>query len=193
LLLAQATKKGGHPASALTHDILTEFKPTLVLLIGVAGGFGQRGVKLYDLIVARNIFNYDPERIQHGPGGERPQPYRCDEQLLRLVNYLATRGQLDDVLDGAQLHQKDYASGEKVIAWRDADLRQRLPGLSCDLYGFETEEHGVMHTIWEAFKDEHFVGGSVIKCISDLGDEDMAVDKDAKQTRPRRKHNLTHF
>ena len=30
----------------------------------------------------------------------------------------------NDILESGKIHQKDYASGEKVIAWRDA---ARLP------------------------------------------------------------------
>jgi nucleoside phosphorylase len=181
VVFTQATDKGGQPASAVTYDTLEGFHPELVLLVGVAGGFAERGVKLYDIIVARNIFNYDPERVQAQGGGERPQPYRTDAQLARLVSYLNTRGQLADVLGGAEIHHKDFASGEKVVAWRDAPLRQELLALSCDIYGVETEGHGVMHAICEAFNADHSVEGAMIKCVSDLSDEDMTVAKETKQ------------
>src|SRR5205085_11143700 len=119
--------------------------------------------------------------IQPRPGGERPQPYRTDEQLLRLVTYLDTHGDLSDILGGGGIHQKDYASGEKVIAWGQAALRGQLLDMSADVYGVETEGHGVMHTVWEAFKADGFFGAGMIKCVSDLGDEDMSIDKDTKQ------------
>jgi len=187
VVFTQATDKGGQSASAVTHDILTGFQPRLVLLVGVCAGFDERKVSLFDLILARNVFNYDPERVQPNSMGTRPQVYRTDEQLLRLAGYMYNRGDLNDVLQGANLHIKDYASGEKVIAWRQAPLRARLRDLSTDLYGIETEAHGVMHAIWETFKADQFVGGSMVKCVSDLGDEEMSVDKEVKQRKAARK------
>jgi nucleoside phosphorylase len=183
----QATDKGGQSASAVTHDVLTGFQPQLVLLVGVCAGFDERKVSLFDLILARNIFNYDPERVQPNSTGTRPQVYRTDEQLLRLASYMHNRGDLNDVLQGADLHIKDYASGEKVIAWHQAALRARLLSLSTDLYGIETEAHGVMHAIWETFKADQFVGGGMIKCVSDLGDEEMSADKKVKQRKAAQK------
>jgi nucleoside phosphorylase len=161
--------------------VIAEFQPQLILLAGVCGGFPERKVALNDVILARIIFNYDPERVQPDGTGHRPQPYRCDEQLIRLGEYLYTRGGLAGSLGGSKLHVKDYASGEKVIAWREAKLRAEILGLSTDVYGVETEAHGVMHAIWETFKADHFIGGGMIKCVSDLGDEEMGVDKDARQ------------
>ncbi|WP_164842733.1 HEAT repeat domain-containing protein [Actinoplanes solisilvae] len=187
VVITQATDKGGQSASAVTHDIIAEFQPQLIILVGVCGGFPEHGVSLYDVIVARNVFNYDPERLQADRGGDRPQFYRTDEQLLRLASYLHGRGDLDDAMDSSKLHVKDYASGEKVIAWKDADLRARLLQMSTDLYGIETEGHGLMHAVWETFKADQFVGGSIIKCVSDLGDEEMGVDKTAKQAAAARK------
>jgi nucleoside phosphorylase len=187
VVFTQATDKGGQSASAVTHDILTGFQPRLVLLVGVCAGFDERKVSLFDLILARNVFNYDPERVQPNSMGTRPQVYRTDEQLLRLAGYMYDRGDLNDVLQGANLHIKDYASGEKVIAWRQAPLRARLLNFSTDLYGIETEAHGVMHAIWETFKADQFVGGSMVKCVSDLGDEEMSVDKEVKQRKAARK------
>ncbi len=107
--------------------------------------------------------------------------YRSDEQLMRFVSYLDNKGQLEDALQGSRLRLKDYASGEKVIAWRESAIRADLLRLSTDLYGVETEAHGVLHAVWETFKQDEYVGGGVIKCVSDLGDEEMGVDKDARQ------------
>ncbi|RLK61481.1 hypothetical protein [Actinokineospora cianjurensis] len=57
-----------------------------------------------------------------------------------------------------------------------------LLGLSADVGGVETEAHGVLHAVWEAFKAKEFVGGAMLKCVSDLGDEEMGLNKKDKQT-----------
>ncbi|MDG9718520.1 HEAT repeat domain-containing protein [Streptomyces sp. DH24] len=187
VVTTQATDQGGQSAAAVTRDLLSTFRPHLVLLVGVCGGFGERGVSLGDVLLAREVFDYGPEKVRPEGGGLRPQVYRTDEQVLRLVTRLDTRGRLDASLDGHELLVKDFASGEKVIAWRDSDLRAQLLGLSADIGGVETEAHGVLHAIWEAFKAKEFVGGAMLKCVSDLGDEEMTVGKKAKQTEAARR------
>ncbi|WP_251093428.1 HEAT repeat domain-containing protein [Streptomyces sp. Caat 7-52] len=182
VVTTQATDQGGQSAAAVTRDLLSKFRPDLVLLVGVCGGFAEHGVALGDVLLAREVFDYGPEKVSPEGGGLRPQVYRTDEQVLRLVTRLDTRGRLDASLGDGELRVKDFASGEKVIAWRDSGLRAQLLGLSADIGGVETEAHGVLHAIWEAFKAKDFVGGAMLKCVSDLGDEEMTVDKKSKQT-----------
>ncbi|MGC0327622.1 HEAT repeat protein/nucleoside phosphorylase [Streptomyces sp. SAI-170] len=187
VVTTQATDQGGQSAAAVTRDLLSTFRPNLVFLVGVCGGFGERGVSLGDVLFAREVFDHGPEKVRPEGGGLRPQVYRTDEQALRLVDRLHTRGRLDASLGDGELLVKDFASGEKVIAWRDSALRAQLLGLSADIGGVETEAHGVLHAIWETFKAKAFIGGAMLKCVSDLGDEEMTVDKKTKQTEAARR------
>jgi len=57
----------------------------------------------------------------------------------------------------------DERGVESVSALAAGRLVARRVGLSTDLYGVETEAHGVLHAIWETSKAEQFVGGTVIK------------------------------
>ncbi|MFF4967308.1 HEAT repeat domain-containing protein [Streptomyces sp. NPDC001037] len=187
VVTTQATDQGGQSAAAVTRELLSAFRPDLVLLVGVCGGFGERGVSIHDVLLAREVFDYGPEKVRPEGGGLRPQVYRTDPQVLRLVTRLDNVGRLEASLGGGELHVKDFASGEKVIAWRDSALRAELLAMSPDIAGVETEAHGVLHAIWEAFKAKDFVGGAMLKCVSDLGDEEMSVDKKAKQTEAARR------
>ncbi|MFI6449660.1 HEAT repeat domain-containing protein, partial [Kitasatospora sp. NPDC050543] len=182
VITTQATNQGGQSAAAVTHALLSTFRPDLVFLVGVCGGFDERNVSLGDVLLARQVFEYEPEKVQLEGGGLRPQGHLTDEQVLRLVASLHADGKLNASLDGRKLLTKDFASGEKVIARRDSELRGQLLELSTEIAGVETESHGVLHTIWEWFKAKEFVGGTMLKCVSDLGDEEMTVDKEAKQT-----------
>ncbi|MCP4657940.1 MAG: hypothetical protein GY856_21235 [bacterium] len=59
-LVAQPSDKGPHATQALTSDLLRTFHPELVLLVGIAGGLDERGVREGDVIVARRVYNYEP-------------------------------------------------------------------------------------------------------------------------------------
>ncbi|MGQ4417887.1 HEAT repeat domain-containing protein, partial [Streptomyces sp. SAS_269] len=103
VVTTQATDQGGQSAAAVTRDLLSAFRPDLVFLVGVCGGFGERGVSPYDVLLAREVFDYGPEKVRPDGGGLRPQVYRTDEQVLRLVTRLDVRGRLDASLDGGEL------------------------------------------------------------------------------------------
>jgi nucleoside phosphorylase len=177
----RATDKGPQSTQSLVHDIIHDLQPRLILMIGVCGGFKERGVGLYDAILARRVFNYERARVMAGGAEYQPQPYEFNAEFIRLVQHLQDGNALETALGSSRLHVKDYAAGEKVLMDDDADLRKRILALSGDIYAIEMEGHGLMHALWEAASRRNVAAG-LIKCISDLGDANMRVDKETKQT-----------
>ncbi len=179
-LVAQPSEKGPHATQALTSDLLRTFQPELVLLVGVAGGLDERGVGEGDVIVARRVYNYEPGRLKEAGLEGRPEPYRCSARVVDLAQALSADGTLIDVLQGRKLHVKDYASGEKVVMDRASELRQRIMALAPDLFAFEMEGHGLLHSVWEAARGTNVQCG-VVKCISDFGDAGISEGKAERQ------------
>lgn len=151
-------------------------------MVGVCGGFPERGVKLYDVIMAFQVHNYERERLMESGNQSQAQSYRFSAEPLGLVRTLNSGGLLDDALDGGELHIKDYAAGEKVIADVEAPLRQRILKVSGDIYGVEMEGQGILHAAWENAR-RSFVQTALIKGVSDCCDGDMREDKDTKQNK----------
>jgi nucleoside phosphorylase len=160
----------------VTREIIGHFSPRHILLAGIAGGLEERGVAIGDAIVPSAIFHYEPEKLLKGESGYRPMPYDCDPFIQRVVQHLAVTGELEAVMDTGKVHYKHYASGDKVLASSEAPLRQRILDISEDVAGFEMEAPGVLHAVREAYKERHFAG-SVLKCVSDFGDDRMDESK----------------
>jgi len=179
-LVAQPTDKGPLPTQSLVHALNDSFSPEVILLVGVAGGVDERGVGLGDVIVAQNVFNYERAKITEDGYLARPQPYPCSPRVLNLVRALKANNLLDGALAGKRLHIKDYASGEKVLMDKSSELRKVIIGFSEDIYGFEMEGQGLLHALFE-LSENKVIRGGVVKCVSDLGDPEMGVDKEAKQ------------
>ncbi len=157
-----------------------DYEPSLVLLVGVAGGLDERGVGEGDVVVARRVYNYEPGRLKADGLEERPEPYRASARLIDLANALDADGAFAGVLGGRRLYVRDYASGEKVLMDRGSELRRRILDLSPDVYAFEMEGHGLLHSVWEAARELNVQCG-VIKSVSDFGDESMREGKDERQ------------
>lgn len=178
----QPSDKGPHSAQALINDLLRDFQPRLIVIVGVCGGFPERGVKLYDVIMAFQVHNYERERLMESGNQSQAQSYRFSAEPLGLVRSLNSGGLLNDALDGGELHIKDYAAGEKVIADVEAPLRQRILKISGDIYGVEMEGQGILHAAWENARRSS-VQTALIKGVSDCCDGDMREDKDTKQNK----------
>ncbi|MCP4657939.1 MAG: 5'-methylthioadenosine/S-adenosylhomocysteine nucleosidase [bacterium] len=120
-----------------------------------------------------------------GPEG-RPKPYRCSAQVIDRAQALSADGAFVGVLEGRKLHVRDYASGEKVLMDRASELRQRILELSPDVYAFEMEGHGLLHSVWEAARGLNVQCG-VVKSVSDFGDAGMPEGKDERQRQASRR------
>lgn len=178
-LLAQPTDKGGPPAEALALDVLKQFTPELMLLVGVCGGFSDR-ITEGDVLVARHIYDYEPAKLQNGKIDLRPKPYSCSPKVLDLVSTLLAEGKFQAALADRRLHCKDLASGQKTISDDDATIRELLHSLSQDIYGFEQEGGGMLHAIWESSRTILTQVG-IIKAVSDSGNAAMAEHKEWRQ------------
>jgi HEAT repeat protein/nucleoside phosphorylase len=177
VVLSQGTQKGALSAQSLTSSLLPHFQPRWILLAGICGGLDERNVSIGDLIVANHVFHYEPEKQMDGASGLRPAPYTCDPFILRAVQHLEVTGKLSGILGTNRILPKAYASGDKVLASRGSETRQKLLGISYDVAGFEMEAPGMLHAIAEAFKGPQYFAGGVIKAVCDLGDENMDASK----------------
>jgi HEAT repeat protein/nucleoside phosphorylase len=177
VFLGQATEKGPHAAQALLQDFVRSHALELVLMVGMCGGLPEHGAKEGGVLLARQVFNYEPARLRDGTAAWSPMGYRSTPRLLDLANALASRGDFGDIKVQAT---KDYGSGEKLIDDLASDLRQKILAFSGDIVGFEMEGHGMLHAVWELQRNTHFEAG-ITKGVADFGDGEQQHDKDARQ------------
>ncbi|WP_433926336.1 HEAT repeat domain-containing protein [Sorangium cellulosum] len=177
VFLGQPTEKGPHAAQALLQDFVKAHRPSLVLMVGMCGGFPERGVKEGSVLLARQVFNYEPARLRDGASVWSPSGYRGTPRLLDLANALASRGEFGEI---RVYTTKDYGSGEKLIDDLSSELRQRILDLSGEIIGFEMEGHGLLHAVWELQRTIHF-DVAIAKGVSDFGDGKQQHDKESRQ------------
>lgn len=179
--LAQPTGEGAQTTHSLLDDVM-KLTPKMILMVGVAGGVQGR-VNEGDVVMARQIHNYEPGKDTTAGFLPRTQTYRCSAVLTDLANALHASGELASALDDSRLHtDKDYASGEKVLMNPKSSLRQQIEAQSVDIIAFETEGHGMLHPLWERERKQlPPIPSGLIKTVTDLGDSAMAEGKEARQ------------
>src|SRR5215210_7419890 len=63
VVLRMPPDTGEASAADITRQVVTEWNPAWVALVGVAGGFIDQGVSLGDVVVASKIYAYDVGKI----------------------------------------------------------------------------------------------------------------------------------
>jgi nucleoside phosphorylase len=176
VFLGQPTEKGPHAAQALLQDFVKAYRPELVLMIGMCGGLPERGAREGSVILAHQVFSYEPARLRGGSAHWSPAGFRCAPRLLDLAHALASRGRFGDT----SVLIKDYGSGEKLIDDLRSSLRQEILALSSDIAGFEMEGHGLLHAVWELQRVDRFEV-AIVKGVADFGDGHQRNDKETRQ------------
>ncbi len=164
IIAACASGMGQLNAALLTRDVIEEWAPKKLILVGIAGGLSKE-VKLGDIVVSDQIVDYELGKIT--PTGTTPRwsVYRSDPRLKeRLANYsnsdwvkgIAAERPVGDQTIIPKIHTGVVLSGNKVIAdektagalrsvWtRAAAIEMEASGIASALYQKETSPSFVM-------------------------------------------------
>ncbi|MGH2532378.1 MAG: SAVED domain-containing protein [Thermomicrobiales bacterium] len=153
--------------------VIQRWQPQHVLMVGIAGGIAKAGVQRGDVVVARNVYYYEPGKRVEGGEQRRPDQYFSDFLLWgRALSYEAADWK-DEVQVTPPTRKQGFvpkarfgpiASGEQVIA--DAASLDALRQESPKLLAVAMEGAGVARAV--AATASRFME---IRGISDLADK----------------------
>lgn len=176
---------GNVDAAAITATLLTEFKPKLVIMIGIAAGMRNK-TALGDVVIADRVVAYEGAALLKGGKTEvRPEIYRPDFSVQQdIANYLASSNTVSARIDSARADQDlvfpeasdagaiskrlmpqaaTIGSGEKLL--RDPEKFRQLRDLHGKVEVAEMEAAGIF-----AACTQHKVPSLIVRGISDFGD-----------------------
>lgn len=170
IVVAQLPDMSNVEAALMASDMIREWQPQAMLMVGIAGA-ARQNQQLGDLIIARDIYYY--ERGKETANGKMPEPimYRADATLWSRVTSLPEWNEPIPVArpDKTQVPPKIFydaiASGEKVIS--DARVRDEIATNHRKIMAFEMEGYGISAAAWQnSDKVRHLV----IRAICDFAD-----------------------
>ena len=176
---------GNVDAAAITATLLMEFKPKLVIMIGIAAGMRDK-TALGDVVIADRVVAYEGAALLEGGKTEaRPEIYRPDFSVQQdIANYLASTKSTTARIDSARMKQglvfpeaseagavskrsmpqaATIGSGEKLL--RDPEKFRQQRDLHGKVEVAEMEAAGIF-----AACTQHSVPSLIIRGISDFGD-----------------------
>lgn len=154
VVVAQPADMGQVEATALTKDVLRDWKPSAALLVGIAASTDPEKVKLGDVVVGKSVWYYEHGKVT--PNGTKPQPEMMQADAGFLQHFTGMNGwngkvgveRPDDSESKPKVHQGVIASGEKVIA--DAAARDEIASGHRKIIAIAMEEYGFSRAIWQS-------------------------------------------
>lgn len=166
---------GGAGGSLLTVQQGIELlSPAAVVMVGIAFGLKPEEQEIGDILVSRQVVDYEPQKIKSGQQSETIIFSRGDRWTAppRMIDRFSN-GELN--WQGSAVHFGPMLSGAKLVdhqGFRD-QLAQRDP----EAIGGDMEAAGLC-----AAAQRNKVDWIVVKAISDWADGNKAADKDKRQT-----------
>jgi nucleoside phosphorylase len=180
LVLRQSAGRGNTPATMATRDILEDFRPELVVLVGIAGGIGARDdIRPGDVVCADYLHYSEFRKIVGGTDRRRYSAY--DQPSVSILNdhmrpaaYAETWRQRIAVRppDG-QFEPKvlfgSIVAGEKLLGDLDHEAHQYVIQEYDDALAVDMESFGFARAIHEGRADVRYNPRlAVIRGVSDI-------------------------
>lgn len=135
-IVAALSGVGKVNAAICTQTMIIEYKPELIINVGVAGGIGKN-INPFDLVIAKNVIQYDFDISALGkiPRGEISGlgivRFKCCEYFNKLI-IKASRE-----IPNLNIHTGTILTGDQFIADQStlSELRNEFGGIACEMEG----------------------------------------------------------
>jgi len=157
-------------AATATANAIRRWRPSYVVLVGIAGGIARNGVALGDVLIADQFADYELAKVTSVGVGTRWRVYPADPRLLLAAQnftFSPSRLRVARPVKGrkSRVHIGPICTGNKVIA--DATLSDGFQNVWKKLIGIEMEAGGVASSVTQAV---HRPGFFMVRGASDLAD-----------------------
>lgn len=154
-------------------DAILEVKPSAVIMVGIAFGVNPKKQKISDILVAKQLLAYDPQRVGTTETGApktilRGDKLPCSTKLLDCFRTTRLRWKKVEVSFGLML------SGQKLID--NIGFRDQLLAMAEEAIGGEMEGAGLYVACQQSKID-----GILVKAICDWADGEKGVGKEQNQ------------
>jgi adenosylhomocysteine nucleosidase len=180
VVATQTLDPGQGPAMIAFERLRAYCAPQTVVLCGIAGGIHPT-IDLGDVVVARQVINYDQRREGANSIERRGQAQLVPAAVLYAVNDMfAEHGEpmLVDVVPGQGMGRfrafgGAIGTGEAVIAHSKSEIRNFLRQYNYKTLAVETEAGGVAQAFYEQVaRDSSIRGWLAVRGISDSANEE---------------------
>jgi nucleoside phosphorylase len=180
--LAKTFKMGNVNAALTTQDLIYNFNPNYIIMIGIAGGLKRDNLELGDVVVADLVIDYEYLKILPESLSEpRIDAHQTDYSIVESAQHFDWAGSIDlpcpsgDPDKKSKLFIGPIASGNKVVT--DEKFIEDIKSHNSKIIAIEMESEGVCTAASHLTIPKRVL---IIRGISDMAD----ADKDAVDWHP---------
>lgn len=197
VICTQAIDQGESSVISAYNDMMNQYQPKFVFLIGIAGSIldSQKGKKalpgerreldLCDVVIAKSVIDYELRKETANGVEQRGRMYNVSAESAAIINdFLVTlENQPLTAIEGsknATLHVlfEPIGSGNAVIGNELSRIVTWLKEVNSKVVAVEMEAAGISSAFYEKELSEHNVKGLlVVRGISDMADVDKELSK----------------
>jgi adenosylhomocysteine nucleosidase len=163
----RSLRPGNESAVLAYQGLVEEYNPATVLLVGVAGGIGDK-VAIGDVVIGDQVIMYDHRRVTAEGPRHRGQAQEIAPDLLhRLAEFaVAVPGQHRSF----RVHHGPIGSGNAVVTDAGSEIRLWLNEFHERVLAVETESAGLAQAFHERVRGDGVRGWLPVRGISDRAD-----------------------
>ena len=172
----QLAGQGNELAAVLAERAVARLRPSVLLLVGVAGG--RKDARLGDVVVADTVYGYESGRDERDAFRPRIKSWPSAFALVQRARLVAADRRWQDRIapppeETPAAYVGALAAGSKVVAHAESASGRLLGEVAGDTLAVETEGLGLL----TAARINPRVQALVVRGVSDLlGDKDAAHD-----------------
>lgn len=172
----QALRPGTESAAIAFRELVHEYQPAIVLLVGIAGGVAPE-VGIGDVVLSDQMIAYDGRREAEDGVHRRGQAQAVAAPLGHRLNDFLTATpavQHRGSGDSFRLHHGPIGSGNVVVTDAGSEIRRWLAEVNEKVLAVETESAGVAQSFHESSGRTR--GWLTVRGISDAADRHKRDD-----------------
>ena len=197
VICTQALAQGESSVINAYHEMIHNYHPKIIFLIGIAGGVQddepmnqgkaekRKELDLCDVVIARSIIDYELRKENEASIQHRGVCYSTNAAVTAVINEFlvdiqktAISSAKDGKNDTINVLFDAIGSGNAVIANRLSSILEWLKNFNSKVAAVEMEAAGISSAFYESFGSNSKTKGLlVVRGISDLADVDKALCK----------------
>lgn len=181
VVLKQLADRGNLASGEGARELVEDFRPHYLLLVGIGGGMqGRDGTEVGDVVVVDYVDYYEFQKLSEGRSRVRKIPYDHPSKLLRadIAKPLVDAGNWAAAISAARPIQGqckaiigNLITGEKLLADGSSAVQRALLNEYDKAIAVDMEACGVARAVYAARGSVHYnLQYAIIRGVSDLVD-----------------------
>jgi nucleoside phosphorylase len=178
-VIVNQDRMGVIDAASFATKLVSKYNPRFLIMSGVCGGRASKNIKLYDIIIPSQIFDYMTGKLEAGKFIPHNHNSSANKNLISYIEkkkdqikanmMVLSRSDVKKIVDKIAIHIGDFACGPWVVKTTDYMDNELAKEEKKNILGLEMESLSILRV------NENFQGAGhyalIVKSVMDFTDD----------------------